>query len=318
MHAAAGPLAIDGWCGFDGLADWVGSPQFSIAIAIGVSLSFDGSPLMEVNIDVLLEGWDRWHLQGNVSVSLLFLSYSLPIEWHSGDFVQTPSTTADPLQLVRDALSVTDAWSASPPASSAVVALRPAGTGTLSAHPLGVVACTQRVVPLGLVVTHVGSQVLAAPTMVDLTALSLGGVAPTDIAPVTEAFAAGQFLQLTDAERLSRPSFEPMRSGLAAGGGTVDAGNATVVATTYKTIAVDGATRTPHPKQPLGIAHANAVLRPVLPAPPRPLPVQLVLAPDALRSIVADGSAPQTASLAAQRAAGRRILDLAGVAGAST
>jgi hypothetical protein len=316
IHAAAGPLAVDGWFAFDGLADWVNSPQFSIELAAGLSLSFDGSPLMEVNIDILVEGWDRWHVQGYVSFSLLFVTFSLPIEYHSGTPLPTARTTADPLQLVRDALSTADAWSAQPPTASAVVALRPGGTSALAAHPLGVVACTQRVVPLGLQVTHVGSQLLAAPTTVDLTALLLGGTAPTDVAPVTEAFAAGQFLDLTDAERLSRPSFEPMRSGLSAGSSTLDVGNATVVATTYKTVAVDGATRTAHPKRPLAIAHADAVLRPPPPAPPRPLPFQLVLAPDALRSIAANGLAPETASLAAQRAAGGRLLDLAGVAGA--
>jgi uncharacterized protein DUF6603 len=317
LHAAAGPLAVDGWFGFDGLADWAGSPQISLEIAAGLSLSFDGSPLMEVNIDVLVEGWDRWRVKGYVSLSLLFVSFSLPIDYHDGDPVPSALTTADPLELVRDALSRSDAWSAPPPTASAVVALRQRSGKVIAAHPLGVVSCSQRVVPLGLQVTHVGSQVLAAPATVDVTALVLGGGAATDVAPVTEQFSAGQFLDLSDAERLSRPSFEPMRSGMATGGSALDAGNAAVVATTYKTVAVDGATRTTSPKQPLAIAHADAVLRPPHPARPRPLPVQISLAPDTLRSIAGDGSAPDTASLAAQRADGGRLLDLAGVAGAN-
>src|SRR5215831_16095014 len=107
-----------------------------------------------------------------------------------------------------------------------------------------------------------------------------------------------------------------MRAGVAAGGTTVDAGNVTVVATTYKTVVVDGATRIPRPKQPLSIAHADAVLRPPPPPPPRPAPVRLDVAADTLRWVSGDGQAPDTASLAAQRAGGRRLLDLAGVAGA--
>ena len=317
LHAAAGPLAVDGWFGFDALGDWVHSPQLSLEIAAGLSLSFDGSPLMEVNIDILAEGWERWHVHGYVSLSLLFVTFSLPIEYHDPDpATVVPPPTADPLKLVRDALSAADAWSAPPPAASAVVALRPRGGTAIAAHPLAVVSCRQGVVPLGLQVTHVGNQVLTAPATVDVSGLSLAGATATDVAPVTEQFAAGQFLDLSDSERLSRPSFEPMRAGVAAGGTAVDAGNATVVATTYKTVVVDGTTRTPRPKQPLGIVHADAVLRSPPPKPPRPAPVRLGVAADTLRSISGDGPAPDTASLAAQRAGGRRLLDLAGVAGA--
>ena len=303
LHAAAGPLAVDGWLGFDALGDWANSPQLSLEIAAGLSLSFDGSPLMEVNIDILAEGWDRWHFHGYVSLSLLFVTFSLPIEYHDPDPpTVAPPPTADPLKLVRDALSAADAWSAPPPTASAVVALRPRSGTAIAAHPLGVVSCRQGVVPLGLQVTHVGNQVLTAPATVDVSGLSLAGAAATDVAPVTEQFAAGQFLDLSDSERLSRPSFEPMRAGLAAGGTTIDAGNATVVATTYKTVVVDGATRTPRPKQPLSIAHADAVLRPPPPPPPRPAPVRLDVAADTLRWVSGDGLAPDTASLAAQRA----------------
>jgi hypothetical protein len=319
LHAAAGPLAVDGWFGFDALGDWAHSPQLSLEIAAGLSLSFDGSPLMEVNIDILAEGWDRWHLHGYVSLSLLFVTFSLPIEYHDPDpSTVTPPPTADPLTLVRDALSAADAWSAPAPAASAVVTLRPRTGTAIAAHPLGVVSCRQHAVPLGLQVTHVGNQALTAPATVDVSGLSLAGAAATDVAPVTDQFAAGQFLDLSDSERLSRPSFEPMRAGVAAGGTAADAGNATVVATAYKTVVVDGATRTSRPKQPLGIAHADAVLRPPPPPPPRPAPVRLAVASDTLRRISGDGPAPDTASLAAQRAGGRRLLDLAGIAGAAS
>src|SRR5207302_1581841 len=81
------------------------------------------------------------------------------------------------------------------------------------AHPLAVVSCRQRVVPLGMTVTHVGNQPLAAPATVDVTALQLAGAAAPDLAPVTEEFAAAQFLDLSDDQKLSRPSFEPMRAG---------------------------------------------------------------------------------------------------------
>ena len=106
-----------------------------------------------------------------------------------------------------------------------------------------------------------------------------------------------------------------MRAGLAAGGTTVDAGKAAVVATTYKTVAVDGATRTTRPRWLLDLVHANAVLRPAAPKAARPAPFQVATVTDTLRTFGA-GTGAQTASLAAEHAGGARLLDLVGVAGA--
>jgi hypothetical protein len=315
LHAAAGPLALDGWLGLDVLIQWLPHFRFSAEISAGLSLSFDGSPVLEVSIDVLLEGPGPWHVKGSASLTLLFFTLTLPIDASWGDDSGPTASTAQPLTLVHDALSAPDAWSASLlPGQSPVLVLRQPTGPVVPAHPMATVSCRQRVVPLGLAVTHVGNQPLDGPTTVDVTGLTLGGSASPDTAAVTEMFAAGQFLDLTDDQELSRPSFEPMRAGLAAGGSTVDAGNATAVATTYKTVAVDGATRVTRPPWLLDLLHADAVLRPAPPTPARPLPLVVTAVPDTLRTVAGDGAA-QTASLAAQVAGGRRLLDLVGVAG---
>lgn len=102
------------------------------------------------------------------------------------------------------------------------------------------------------------------------------------------------------------------------GAASIDAGNATVVVTTYKTVAVDGATRATRPRWPLDLTHANAVLRPPPPATARPVPVQLAVASDTLRTFAGDPVGHETASLAAQRAGSQHLLDLVGVAGPSS
>jgi hypothetical protein len=317
LHAAAGPLAVDGWLGFDALIQWLPSFKFSAEISAGLSLSFDGSPVLEVSIDILLEGPGPWHLHGYASLSLLFVTLSLPIEATWGADSPPTSQTVQPLTLVRDALSSAAAWSASMPAGeSSVVVLQPPAGPVIPAHPLAMVSCHQEVVPLGLTVTHVGNQPLAAPATVDVTGLRLANTVAGDLLPVTEPFAAAQFLNLTDDQALSKPSFEPMRAGLSAGGDAVDAGNATVVAATYKTVAVDGTTRTVMPPWLLDLTHAQAVLDPAAAPTKRPAPPQLSLLPDTLRTITGSMAAPQTASLAAQNAGGARLLDQVAVAGA--
>ena len=107
-----------------------------------------------------------------------------------------------------------------------------------------------------------------------------------------------------------------MRAGLAAGGGAVDVGNATAVATTYKTIAVDGAT--PASRSRVGSSPSTTRTRSMHPADPplaRAAPPRVTTVPDTLRTIAGDGAAPTTATLAAQRASGARLFDAVGVAG---
>ncbi len=318
LHAAAGPLALDGWLGLDVLIQWLPHFRFSAEISAGLSLSYDGSPVLEVSIDVLLEGPGPWHVKGSASLTLLFFTLTLPIDASWGDDSGPTAPTAQPLTLVHDALSTPDAWSASMPAgTSTIVVLKPPTGDVVPAHPLATLSCHQRVVPLGLQITHVGQQPLSAPTTVDLNGLTLSGVAATDAAEVDDAFAAGQFVDLTDDQALSRPSFEQMRAGLGAGGSAVDAGNATVVATTYKTVLVDGASRSTRPRWMLALDHATAVLHPPAPTPARPFPAVVATVPDTLRHVAGDAT-DVTASLAAQSAGGRRLLDAVGVAGAAT
>jgi hypothetical protein len=312
LHASAGPVAVDGWLGFDLLIE--SGPRFDTEITAGVSLSVGGTVLAEVSLDLTFTGPGPWHAVGTASFSILFFSVSLPIDHTWGDSAPPLSPTGQPLELVRTALSRADAWGASLPAGvSPVVTLRPPAGAAATAHPLAEVTCRQTLVPLGLTITRVAGQPLGTPTMVDITGLTIGGTHPGDSAPATEMFAAPQFLTLTDDQALSRPSFEPMRAGLAAGGQTVDDGAAAVVATTYKTVTVDGASATPGSDWPLDPTHATAVLNPPGPTLARPLPLQLSVLPDTLRS--ATGHAPETAALAIQGAAGARVFDLVGVAG---
>ncbi len=319
LHASAGPLALDGWLGLDVLIEWLPKFFFSCELNAGVSLSYDGSPVLEIAIDILLEGPGPWHIKGYASLTLLFFTISLPIDSTWGDNDTSVSQSAQPLELARAALSEKDSWSAVPPSGrSTMVSLRNPVGDVIPAHPMAAVACQQRAVPLGLAITHVGKQPLSAPMTVDITALTLGGTAAPDTAPIVEAFAPGQFLTLSDAESLSRPSFEPMRAGVASGGTAVDAGNTSVVATSYKTVLVDGTDIRPLRIWLLDLAHADAVLRAPAAAVARPLPPQMSTASDTLRTVVGDPSAPTTLTLAKQGAGKARLLDAVGVAGVSS
>ena len=282
LHAAAGPVALDGWCSFDALIERRPQFLFSVELSAGMSLSYHGDVLAEVSADVLLIGPGPWHVHGYASFSVLFFSISIPIDKRWGDAAHPPRPppTRSPSSGRRCPAPVPGALPC-PPGQPTLITLRnttggsTAGPSTaVPAHPLAELTCRQDVVPLGLTVTHIGDQPLAAPTSVDLTGLHLAGAPAAGTAPVTDAFASSQFLDLTDDQTLSRPSFEPMRSGLSTGGASVDRGSTTLVATTYKTVAVDGTAATAaaavaagHPARPSRPVPARAARRH---GPPRP------------------------------------------------
>ena len=123
LHAAAGPLALDGWLGLDVLIQWLPHFRFSAEIS--------GGPVAVLRRQPGARGLHRRPArrarslarQGlSASLTLLFFTLSLPIDASWGDDSGPTASTAQPLALVRDALSARDAWSASmPPGASTIV-----------------------------------------------------------------------------------------------------------------------------------------------------------------------------------------------------
>ena len=105
-------------------------------------------------------------------------------------------------------------WRALLPASSnLLVSLRkmPVAESALILHPLGVLSVSQRALPLELTLDRVGTQ---KPSDVNRLSLAVtgGGLSRKDDA--FEQFAAAQFQDFSDAEKLSLPAFAPERSGV--------------------------------------------------------------------------------------------------------
>jgi hypothetical protein len=83
----------------------------------------------------------------------------------------------------------------------------------------------QRIAPLNLPLARVGAQrVEGTSTTFSIVNVSVGGRPAEQQRPLTEKFAAAQFFDMSDAEKLSRRSFEPFDAGIELSGG--DAPNA--------------------------------------------------------------------------------------------
>jgi hypothetical protein len=113
-------------------------------------------------------------------------------------------------------------------------------------HPLGQLRVRQRVVPLGVEISRFGNATPAGERRFEVSVRGPGG-RPMAAAMLRDHFAPAQFLNLSDAQRLERPSFELMDAGVRVGAGSVhfggqdDPGLVGVAELAYETIVVGAA-----------------------------------------------------------------------------
>ena len=227
-YAAAAGFAIHGYLGFDVLI--IMSPfSFEFDFAAGFDVSFEGMSLCGLHIDGLFSGPRPWHLHGDASINILFFSVSVSLDLTWGDSTPAVLPQKPVLPDLLPALQDPRNWSALLPSNTTQAATlsapKPDDT-TLRVHPIGVLSVREKVVPLDLQITRYGN---ATPS--DGNYFSISGVEinttnePGDaIQPIQDYFAAAQFVTLSDADKVSAPSFEKYDAGVSIGSSDIVAG----------------------------------------------------------------------------------------------
>ena len=240
----ASSFTVEGGLGFDALFQF--SPfSFIVDLQAGVTLKWHGRTLFGVDLEFTLSGPSPWHARGKATFKIWRFSKSVSFDRTLGEEEPPPPLpAADPLPELLAALADHRNWDAQlPVASGMLVTLRdtPPTTEVLL-HPLGELAVRQRVVPLGIEISRFGNTAPARERRFDVAV-----VGATGAAPVEEFFAPAQFIDLADAERLRRPSFERMQAGVRVAATAVAWGgkdNPALFAETdlaYETVVIDGA-----------------------------------------------------------------------------
>jgi hypothetical protein len=83
-------------------------------------------------------------------------------------------------------------------------------------HPLGTLTVKQTIVPLELEISRFGQAAVAGGRRFTISAVSVGGESQ-ETESVRDFFAPAQFFEMSDEEKLSRPSFESMSAGVRIG-----------------------------------------------------------------------------------------------------
>jgi hypothetical protein len=243
LYAEAAGFNLLGWIGFDALFYF--SPfEFRADFTAGIALRHGGSVLASVQLDAHLTGPAPWHAWGEASVSILFLRVTVPFDATFGEERRVDALPGDPWAALEGALRDPRSWSATPPerGSRVVPAAADGDAGPALVDPLGGLCVRQRAVPLHRTLTKFGEGALPAPARFDVQGVAVGGQAASSWAPVRELFAPGPFEELSEADKLTRGSFEPMDAGLVIAASALAFGSAADVKgvdAAYETVQVD-------------------------------------------------------------------------------
>jgi hypothetical protein len=181
--------------------------------------------LFSISLKLTLEGPFPLHARGTASFEIGFV-FTITIHVHFDVTIDTGAAAAlspvDVLAAVVAALTHPGNWRPRlPSTSNPSVSLRalPDPADALVLHPFGGLEVSQKVAPLGIDIQRFGPTVPDKPGAFRIVDVAAGGHA-ADTEAVHEEFAPAQFFTMSDADALSRPSFDQYESGVLIGDAT--------------------------------------------------------------------------------------------------
>jgi hypothetical protein len=266
FYVGVSEFNVSGHLGFDALLHR--DPfRFTSDISGKVAITAGGDDIASVDLEGTFSGPKPYHLAGQFTVHIVFFDVGVSFDYSwGGDLLALLAPVVDVADMLRTAMADVRNWDALlPPGVSPLVTARQIDdTSILLAHPLGRPEVRERIVPLGLAITRFGESVPSGETTFTITALRMGtGTIRHDT--IQDDFAPAQFFELTDEEKLERPSFERHDAGVRMAAAPVTSGALVPKTAAYETFFVD--TPGALPREDSGVP----------PAPPSLVDLQIVL-----------------------------------------
>lgn len=209
------------WIGVDALFQWSPRLYFVFLIDAGVEIKALGHTIAGVSFHGELSGMKPWHLEGHAKTTILLWDVPVdigPIEW--GEHDESIAPPISPANLAAEALALPEAWIPQLPAGADSLArFVEDNTTPLLVHPLGALEVKQLRVPFETEIDRIGSSPVTSRRvhLVDpkLGVDSKSGPRDADaVSHATDFFAPGHFINLTQDQQVSRPSFEEFPCGM--------------------------------------------------------------------------------------------------------
>ena len=237
-----GKFELSGHFSFDVL---MRLPELALVADLSAHLTLlrDGSAFCAVSLDATLTGPSPWHAWGKASFKVLGIEKSVHFDVSIGEPAPPPALPPVKVDdLLRGALTDRRNWGAALPSDAGTLAkLRPLPTGAtnLLVHSLGTLTVRQRVAPLKVDLETFGAAPIDGPRRFEIEKAALADGSDVTGPGVGDVFAPGDFLSLSNDEKLSRPAFETMAAGVTVAGAALTGGARTQTNFGYRTIVVD-------------------------------------------------------------------------------
>jgi hypothetical protein len=241
LYVEVSGFSVAGVISFDALVQFAPF-QIQADLMGSLALKRGTTTLLAITIKLALTGPAPWHAIGEGTFEVLFFKATVRFEARFGEArPQALPASVDIWPLLRAALVDPRNWtSALPPAGGRLVTLAGAtpAAGEVLVHPLGELSVSQRVVPLERDVSRFANAPPLRERRFAVVSVQLGTGAAIVPQPAFEQFAPAQFFELSDAQKLASPSFDPMPSGAKVPGGVV-AGPEHAVTLRFETLVVE-------------------------------------------------------------------------------
>ena len=197
--------------------------HFTSDAAAMLAVRSGSDTLFSISLELTLEGPLPWHAHGTASFEIGFvftITISVSFDITVGPSLATLLAPIDVLAELLAALSDLGNWrSRLPDGSNQAATLRPLPdpTQTLVVQPFGLLDVSQKVSPLAIAIQRFGATTPQGGSVFQIVDVALGGQS-IDAAATEEEFAPAQFFAMSDAEKLSRPSFSKYNAGISIGG----------------------------------------------------------------------------------------------------
>ena len=194
-----------------------------------------------IHVSAHLSGPGEWHAWGRACISFFFFDICVPFDVTIGDPIEQAIVAVNPWPLLEAALKDSRSWESLLPATAfrAVSLAAPEGSTLTLVDPVGVLRGHQKVLPFNRTLEKFGEAKVEGVNRFDHQLGGRGIVGGGRTTRSRDFFAAAQYQELTDAEKLSRDSYEPMDSGVAIGTAAATNGFTRSVPVEFETIIID-------------------------------------------------------------------------------